>query len=248
MAVNPALIAAELYDDSDSDLDDLPDLIDSSTDDERTFVWPPKTTGRFAIHLAQKGSRPGTHLRAGVIHALRRQQPDLGVKKMVGILAQRHADITAKVVRDVLKAPLPVPLSIELTIGEHRAEWPITWPVLLEGKFETELSNPKGVGNDLGFFTWLKPALRILFACTYRIDLSHWDLEFLAQGWSRRADATRLARVLRRLQRLRHIAPLVGRWRLFLCGIYEEVTFRPGNQGAQQAKAEFESLCGPRAG
>eukprot|EP00966_Prymnesium_polylepis_P044974 1042066-Prymnesium_polylepis.1 len=50
----------------------------------------------------------------------------------------------------------------------------------------------------------------------------------------------------RTLVTLRRLAPRVGRWSLFLKSIYEEVKFRPGNQGAVWAREVFECLSAKR--
>ena len=46
----------------------------------------------------------------------------------------------------------------------------------------------------------------------------------------------------RRFERWRRVAPLVGRWRLFLTRWFEEVHFRPEHAGAKRCRDEFEQL------
>ena len=46
----------------------------------------------------------------------------------------------------------------------------------------------------------------------------------------------------RRFERWRRVAPLVGRWRLFLVRWFEEVHFRPEHAGAKRCRDEFEQL------
>ena len=41
------------------------------------------------------------------------------------------------------------------------------------------------------------------------------------------------------MNRWRRLTPLIGKWALFLKNLYTEVTYRPGNQGAQCAALEF---------
>ena len=50
--------------------------------------------------------------------------------------------------------------------------------------------------------------------------------------------------VWRAWQRLRRLAPLIGRWALWLGGVYNEVLYRPGNQGQVRAKESFELVSG----
>ena len=44
----------------------------------------------------------------------------------------------------------------------------------------------------------------------------------------------------RALRKLRRLAPVIGRWAAVLLPLYEEVRYRPGNQGAISAKSDFE--------
>ncbi len=55
---------------------------------------------------------------------------------------------------------------------------------------------------------------------------------------------TRTANARRALERLRRVAPLVGRWAIFLVRRLHEVIeakYRPGGQGFEEARADFEA-------
>ena len=56
------------------------------------------------------------------------------------------------------------------------------------------------------------------------------------------AEARRV-RARGRLQRLRRLAPLLGRWSLYMQQLHAEVSFRPGGQGAKRCRDEFEALA-----
>ena len=43
------------------------------------------------------------------------------------------------------------------------------------------------------------------------------------------------------MDRWRRLTPLIGKWVLFLKNLYTEVTYRPGNQGAQYVALEFQA-------
>ena len=48
-------------------------------------------------------------------------------------------------------------------------------------------------------------------------------------------------KVRRAMQRLRRLAPRIGRMRVFFMALYTDVHYRPGGEGEQAAKASFEA-------
>ena len=53
------------------------------------------------------------------------------------------------------------------------------------------------------------------------------------------------ARRSRAFAHWRRVSPLVGRWRIFLTRTFEEVHFRPGNDGAKRCLHDLEQHQGP---